>query len=180
VASNNREITSYLQAILSTEFFRVYTNDDMTGVELCGAFKNIIAIAAGISDGLGFGSNTKASLVTRGLNELKEFALCYGAKISTFYGAAGLGDLITTCISPKSRNRTVGERIAKGEKLNDITSSMTMVAEGIKTTKAVYEMSRSLKIDLPITESIYNVLFNNADPRESVKNLMTRKFKAED
>jgi glycerol-3-phosphate dehydrogenase (NAD(P)+) len=180
IASENKTIASYLQPILSTEFFRVYTNEDMTGVEICGAYKNIIAIAAGISDGLGFAANTKASLITRGLNELKKFGLCYGSKESTFYGASGLGDLITTCISPKSRNRTVGERIAKGEKLKDIIGSMSMVAEGVKTSKAVYEMSAELNIELPITESVYRVLFKNADPMKSVKNLMTRKFKSED
>lgn len=180
IASESKAITAFLQPILSTEFFRVYTNEDMTGVEICGAYKNIIAIAAGISDGLGFGANTKASLVTRGLNELKRFGLCYGSKVPTFYGAAGLGDLITTCISPKSRNRSVGERIAKGEKLKDIIGSMSMVAEGVKTAKAVYEMSTELNIELPIAESVYRVLFKNADPMKSVKNLMTRKFKSED
>lgn len=180
IASDSRSISSYLQPVLSTEFFRVYTNEDMTGVEICGAYKNIIAIAAGISDGLGFASNTKASLITRGLSEMKKFGLCFGSKVSTFYGAAGLGDLITTCISPKSRNRAVGERIAGREDLKDIISSMSMVAEGVKTSKAVYEMSCDLNIDLPITESVYKVLFKNADPMKSVKDLMTRKFKSED
>jgi glycerol-3-phosphate dehydrogenase (NAD(P)+) len=180
IASENKSVADFLQPVLSTEFFRVYTNEDMTGVEICGSYKNIIAIAAGISDGLGFGSNTKASLITRGLSELKRFGMLYGSKESTFYGASGLGDLITTCISPKSRNRTVGERIARGENLKEIISSMSMVAEGVKTAKAVYEMSAKLNIDLPITESVYNVLFKNADPMKSVKNLMTRKFKSED
>lgn len=180
IASESKVISAFLQPILSTEFFRVYTNEDMAGVEICGAYKNIIAIAAGISDGLGFGSNTKASLITRGLNEMKKFGLCYGSKVSTFYGASGLGDLITTCISPRSRNRSVGERIAKRENIKDIMSNMSMVAEGVKTAKAVYEMSIDLNIELPITESVYKVLFKNADPMKSVKNLMTRKFKSED
>ena len=180
IASESKVISAFLQPVLSTEFFRVYTNEDMTGVEICGAYKNIIAIAAGISDGLGFGSNTKASLITRGLNEMKKFGLCYGSKVSTFYGASGLGDLITTCISPRSRNRNVGERIAKRENIKDIMNNMSMVAEGVKTAKAVYEMSADLDIDLPITESVYRVLFKNADPMKSVKNLMTRKFKSED
>lgn len=180
IASKNKNIARYLQLVLSTEYFRVYTNDDMAGVEICGAFKNVIAIAAGISDGLGFGSNTKAALITRGLSELKKFGMEFGSKASTFSGAAGMGDLITTCISSSSRNRTVGERIAKGEKLKDITGNMYMVAEGVKTTKAVYEMARELNIDLPITESVYKILYKNADPLKSVQNLMTRKFKSED
>jgi len=179
IASHDGRIAKYLQPILSTEYFRVYTNSDQTGVEICGAVKNIIAIASGISDGLGFGSNTKASLITRGLYELKKFGIKFGAKISTFSGASGMGDLITTCISPNSRNRTVGERIAKGENLKDIIKSMYMVAEGVTTTKAVYEMSVVLNIELPITDCVYGVLYKNADPLKSVKTLMTRKYKSE-
>ncbi|MCL4386206.1 MAG: NAD(P)-dependent glycerol-3-phosphate dehydrogenase [Actinobacteria bacterium] len=179
IASKNKKVLVYLQPVLSTDYFRVYTNDDLTGVEICGSVKNIIAIAAGISDGLGFGSNTKASLITRGLYELTKFGKKFGAKTSTFSGAAGIGDLITTCISTNSRNRFVGERIAKGEKIKDITENMYMVAEGVTTTKAVYEMSKELNIELPITECVYNVLYKNADPLKSVKILMTRKFKSE-
>ncbi|MDD5659530.1 MAG: NAD(P)-dependent glycerol-3-phosphate dehydrogenase [Actinomycetota bacterium] len=179
IASDNDEITRYLQPILSTEYFRVYTNDDPIGVEICGAIKNIIAIASGISDGLGFGSNTKASLITRGLHELTKFGMKFGAKKATFSGAAGMGDLIATCVSSKSRNRSVGERIAKGEKLKDIVENMYMVAEGIETTKAIYNMSVKLNMELPITKCVYEVLYENADPLNSVKVLMMRKYKPE-
>ncbi|MCE5330401.1 NAD(P)-dependent glycerol-3-phosphate dehydrogenase [bacterium] len=179
IASYNNKVVKYLQPILSTEYFRVYTNDDLAGVEICGAVKNIIAIASGISDGLGFGSNTKASLITRGLYELTKFGMKFGAKTATFSGAAGMGDLVATCISPNSRNRTVGERIAKGEKLKDIVGNMYTIAEGVTTTKAVYDMSVKLNMELPITRCVYEVLYKNADPLNSVKILMTRKYKSE-
>ena len=179
IASENKEILKKLQKIFSNDYFRVYTNNDIVGVEFCGALKNIIAIAAGISDGMGYGSNTKASLITRGLSELERFGRHYGAKSRTFSGIAGMGDLITTCISSASRNRLVGERLAKGEDLASIKASMNMVAEGIETAKAVYEMSQKLKIELPIIKCVYGIIYKKEDVAKSVNYLMKRNFKAE-
>lgn len=179
ISSENEGILSTLQKIFSSDYFRVYTNKDITGVELCGALKNIIAIAAGISDGLGYGSNTKASLITRGLFELEKFGRNYGAKSRTFAGIAGMGDLITTCISCASRNRLVGERLAKGESIDSIKNSMSMVAEGIETTEAVYDMSEKLKIELPIIKCVYDIIYKNENVIKSVELLMGRSFKSE-
>jgi glycerol-3-phosphate dehydrogenase (NAD(P)+) len=179
ISSLNTGILKYLQPILSTEFFRIYVNSDLVGVEIGAAVKNIIAIAAGISDGLGFGSNSKASLITRGLHELSKIGAFFGANPQTLFGAAGLGDLITTCISKSSRNRMVGERLAKGESIEEVQNSMYMVAEGINTTKSVYNIAQINNIDLPITESVYNIIYEGLKPLQSVKNLMTRKFKSE-
>ncbi len=179
IASNNKELLKYMQPILSSDKFRIYTNNDVTGVEIGGAVKNIIAIAAGISDGLGYGANTKASIITRGLHELTKFGVKLGANPVTFSGVAGMGDLIATCISKKSRNRNVGERIAGGEKVSDILKSMHMVAEGINTTKVVYDIAKKIDIEVPITECIYEIIYKGLDPLKSVKKLMTRKFKSE-
>ena len=179
VSSGNEEILNFLQKVFTNEYFRVYTNSDLAGVEICAAVKNIIAIAAGISDGLGYGSNTKASLITRGLHELSKVGLLMGARPETFSGIAGMGDLITTCISPSSRNRMVGERLAKGESMDEIKERMYMVAEGINTTKVLFEISVKKKIDLPITESVYNIIYRGLKPEDSVKQLMSRKFKSE-
>ena len=179
ISSLNFKLLKYLQPILSTEYFRVYTNKDLIGVEIGGAVKNIIAISAGISDGLGYGANTKASLITRGLHELSKFGIKLGANPLTFSGVAGMGDLVVTCISKHSRNRKVGERIGKGEKVYDIIDGMYMVAEGVKTTKAVYEMSKKMNIELPITECMYEIIYKDLNPTESVKKLMGRKFKSE-
>jgi len=179
VASSNRELLKYIQKIISNDRFRIYTNTDVVGVEIAGSVKNIIAIAAGISDGLGYKANTKASIITRGLYELTKLGVRLGANRTTFSGVAGMGDLIATCISEKSRNRSIGERIAKGEKINDILESMYMVAEGVNTTKAVYNLSRKIGIEVPITECIYKIIYKGLNPIESVKKLMTRKFKSE-
>jgi len=179
VASKNSEILKFVQAVLSTDNFRIYTNKDVSGVEIGGAIKNIIAIASGISDGLGYGANTKASLITRGLYELSKFGIKLGANPLTFSGAAVMGDLIATCISEHSRNRSVGERLAGGEKIDQIMKSMYMVAEGIKTTKAVYEIAIKNDLNVPITECIYEIIYKNLSPEESVKKLMSRKFKSE-
>lgn len=178
-SSNSREVLKYIQPVLSTDKLRVYTNSDIIGVEIGGAVKNIIAIASGISDGLGYGANTKASLVTRGLYELSKFGTRLGAKPVTFSGAAGMGDLVATCISRHSRNRNVGERLAKGEKINEILGSMYMVAEGIKTTEAVYNISKKIGVEVPITETVYEIIYKDLSPAESVNKLMKRKFKAE-
>jgi len=179
VASNNDKLLKYIQPILSNDKFRVYTNKDIIGVEIGGAVKNIIAIASGISDGLGYKANTKASLITRGLHELTKLGVKMGANPETFSGVAGMGDLIATCISQNSRNRYVGERIAKGEKINEILKNMYMVAEGVKTTKAVYNLSRKTNIEVPITECVYEIIYKGLNPIESVKKLMNRKFKSE-
>jgi glycerol-3-phosphate dehydrogenase (NAD(P)+) len=179
IASLNCSLLEILQPILSTEYFRVYTNTDVIGVEIGGAVKNIIAIAAGISDGLNYGANTKASLITRGLYELTKIGTFLGARSSTFAGVAGMGDLVATCISKKSRNRMIGEKLACGHSINDIINGMYMVAEGINTSKAVYEIARGKNIDVPITQSVYNILYKGSDPLESVKELMSRKFKPE-
>jgi glycerol-3-phosphate dehydrogenase (NAD(P)+) len=178
-ASSDRSLTKYIQNIFSSDTFRVYTNSDIIGVEIGGSVKNIIAIAAGISDGLGYKANTKASIITRGLYELTKFGVKLGSKPATFSGVAGMGDLIATCISNKSRNRFFGERIASGEKANDILKDMYMVAEGVKTTKAVYDIAEKMKIEMPITECIYNIIYKGLKPAESVKKLMSRKFKSE-
>jgi len=178
-ASYNKELLKYIQPIMSTDKFRVYTNKDVIGVEIGGAVKNIIAIAAGISDGLGYKANTKASLITRGLHELAKLGTELGANPMTFSGAAGMGDLIATCISKNSRNRYVGERIARGDKIDRILESMYMVAEGINTTRAVYDISKKKNIEVPITECVYEIIYKDLSPVESVNKLMKRKFKSE-
>ena len=179
ISSLNAAILNYHQLIFSNDYLRTYTNTDITGVEIGAAVKNIIAIAAGVSDGLGYGTNTKASLITRGLYELSKFGSFMGANLNTFSGVAGMGDLITTCISRNSRNRMVGERLAQGESIKEIKESMHMVAEGINTTKAVHSIAGDKKIDLPITEAVYSIIYDGSDPMEAVKKLMSRKFKSE-
>ncbi|MBN2073674.1 MAG: NAD(P)-dependent glycerol-3-phosphate dehydrogenase [Actinobacteria bacterium] len=179
IASKNRQLREYLQPVVSTGSFRIYTNEDITGVQIGGSVKNIIAIAAGISDGLGYGVNTKASLITRGLYELSKFGEKMGANPLTFSGAAGMGDLIATCISPHSRNRNIGERISRGEKVKDILEKMYMVAEGVKTSRSVYEIAKKMDIEVPITECVYKIIYKNMSPKESVSRLMERKFKSE-
>lgn len=178
-ASASKAISKNIQDAFSNDYFRVYTSSDVIGVELGGPLKNIIAIVAGISDGLGFGSNAKAAILTRGLVEIQKLGQKMGAKRKTFYGLAGLGDLSTTCISPESRNRTFGERIAKGEKLEDIVKSTASIIEGATTAEAVYQLSKKYKVEMPITEAVYNVLYNNKSPKEALISLMRRKRKAE-
>lgn len=178
-ASCNTETLKYIQPLLSTDKFRVYTNRDIIGVEIGGAVKNIIAIAAGIADGMGYKANTKASLITRGLHELAKLGTRLGADPLTFSGVAGMGDLIATCISKNSRNRYVGEKIAGGESIEKILENMYMVAEGVNTTRAVYDISRKLGIEVPITECVYEIIYKDLSPFESVNKLMKRKFKSE-
>src|SRR4029077_5474485 len=144
---------------------RVYTNLDLVGVELAGALKNIIGIAAGICDGLGFGDNAKAGLLTRGLAEMARFGVAHGAETQTFWGLAGMGDLITTCFSRHGRNRAVGQRLAQGEKAAAILASMDMVAEGINSARSVYDRAGKMGIQMPITEEVYRVLYANKDAR---------------
>ncbi len=179
VASADVELAEWVQDRFSTERFRVYTNQDLVGVELAGALKNVIGIAAGIGDGLGFGDNAKAALMTRGLVEMTRFGVALGAEAETFYGLAGLGDLITTCISRFGRNRHVGESLARGERLSDILTRMTMVAEGVWTTRSVHDKAQQLGIDMPICTEIYRVLYEDKDPRTAVAELMSREPKRE-
>jgi glycerol-3-phosphate dehydrogenase (NAD(P)+) len=179
IASYDRNLRKYFQGIFMTECFRVYTNEDVIGVELGGSLKNIIAIACGISDGLGFGTNTKAALLARGLVEIARLGHTMGAKVRTFSGISGLGDLVTTCISPYSRNRFVGEQIGKGKSLKQITTHMQMVAEGIPTTKSAYALSLKYKVDMPITREVYSVLYKNKSARKAVSDLMARERKKE-
>jgi glycerol-3-phosphate dehydrogenase (NAD(P)+) len=178
-ASEDAELAQRVQAAMSTQWFRVYTNPDVIGVELAGATKNIVAIAAGIIDGLAAGNNAKAALVTRGLVEITRLGVAMGAQAETFNGLAGLGDLITTCVSPEGRNRTVGERIGKGQKLEDILATMDSVAEGVPTTRSVMELARRNRVEMPITEAVHAVLFEGKDVLNAISELMTREPKPE-
>ena len=168
-----------VQALMFTPRFRVYTNPDLIGVEFGGALKNIIAIGAGISDGLGFGDNTKAALITRGLAEITRLGTKLGANPSTFSGLTGLGDLVVTCTSRHSRNRAFGEKIAKNESVQQALDEIGMVVEGVKTTLAAYELAQQLKIEIPITDQIYQVIYQNKTPIQAVSDLMMRDAKPE-
>ncbi len=179
VAAADEDVARRVQAAFSTQWFRVYTNDDVVGVELAGATKNVIAIAAGILDGLAAGNNAKAALVTRGLVEITRLGIAMGAREATFDGLAGIGDLITTCVSPEGRNRTVGEQIGKGRKLDDILGKMDSVAEGVPTTRAVMELARRYDVEMPITEAVHAVLFEGKDAIHALTDLMTRDPKPE-
>lgn len=178
-ASDDAELAQRVQSVFSTQWFRVYTNPDLIGTELAGASKNVIAIAAGILDGLAAGNNAKAALVTRGLVEITRLGMAMGAVESTFHGLAGLGDLITTCVSPEGRNRTVGEQIGKGRKLDEILGQMESVAEGVPTTRSVRELSRRYRVEMPITEAVHAVLFEQKDALDALSDLMTRDPKPE-
>ncbi len=179
VASRDLQLAEKIQKILSTNYFRIYTNTDVKGVELGGSLKNVIAIAAGILDGLKTGDNTKAALITRGLAEIKRLGVKLGASEDTFYGLSGLGDLVVTCESKLSRNRTVGELLGKGEKINNILKKMEMVAEGVKTSYSVYKLSKIYKVDMPITKEIYEVIYRGKSIYESIGDLMSRSLKSE-
>lgn len=174
VASTDHALAKRVQGLFSTDRFRVYTNRDLIGVELAGALKNVVAIAGGISDGLGFGDNAKSALITRALVEMTRFGVLAGAEASTFSGLAGLGDLITTCISPYGRNRKVGERLGRGETLGQILQTMQAVAEGVPTSRSIYEYAQQRGIDMPITTEVYRVLFEDKPPREATTDLMVR------
>jgi glycerol-3-phosphate dehydrogenase (NAD(P)+) len=178
-ASADLSLARSTQQQFSTERFRVYTNLDVVGVELAGALKNIIGIAAGISDGLGFGDNAKSALMTRGVTEMARFGIALGAEPQTFWGLAGIGDVITTCISPHGRNRQVGLRLARGERLADIMAGMTMVAEGVFTARSVHEQSVHMGINMPITAEVYRMLYEGKVPRTAVSDLMLREPKRE-
>ena len=180
VASDSDKFSKEVQDIFSTDNFRVYTSRDVVGVELGGALKNVIAIASGISDGMGFGVNTKAAILTRGLVEIVRFATKLGAKKETLFGLSGIGDLATTCMSSHSRNRSLGEEIGKGKKLKDILSETEMIVEGVTTAKSACELAKKNKIEMPITEKIYEVLYKEKEPKHAVRELMTRSRKAEE
>ena len=179
VAGFDEEIAKKVQHVFMTQYFRVYTNSDLIGVELGGSLKNIIAIASGICDGMGLGDNSKGALLSRGLAEIIRLGEKLGAKKETFAGLSGLGDLVTTCISQYSRNRFVGEQIGKGKTLKEVETLMTMVAEGIKTTKSAYQLSLKHQVEMPITQQVYQVLFENKKPAEAINELMTRDPKSE-
>ena len=175
----DKSLAQDMQELFATDYFRVYTNPDFRGVELGGAVKNIIAIAAGVSDGLDFGHNTRAALITRGLSEMSRLGEAMGADKNTFTGLSGMGDLVLTCTGDLSRNRQVGLRIGRGESLVDIISGMKAVAEGVKTAEAVYKLARRIKVDVPITEQVHAILYLDKDPAEAVRDLMGRELKEE-
>jgi len=179
IASEDRILARDLQDVFMTDRFRVYTVGDMAGVELGGSLKNIIAIAAGVCDGLGYGANAKAALLTRGLVEIVRLGAAMGAKRETFYGLSGLGDLTTTCISQYSRNRWLGEEIGKGKKLQDILKGTDMVVEGVATTESAHALAKKHNVEMPITGEVYKVLYENKDPKAAVHDLMTRSPKTE-
>lgn len=178
-ASKNKNIAETVQDVLMLNDFRVYTSSDVIGLELAGAFKNIIAIACGISDGLGFGTNTKSALLTRGLVEITRLGTAMGAKHKTFSGLSGMGDLVTTCMSKRSRNRSLGEQLGKGNALKDILNKTEMVAEGITTTKIALSLAKQYKVNMPVTQEVYNVLYRHKKPKAAMKSLMQRDKKSE-
>lgn len=179
IASKNEATAKRVQEIFSFTYFRTYWTPDVVGVEVGGALKNVIAIAAGVADGLGFGQNTRAALITRGLNEITRMGIKMGADPMTFLGPSGMGDLVLTCCGEASRNRTVGYRLGKGEKLKEILASMNEVAEGVKTTLSTKNLADKLGVEMAITHEVYRMLYEDKDPKEVVKALMSRDLKRE-
>lgn len=179
VASNDPSLCSMVLRCFHGGAVRIYTGSDLIGVELAAALKNVIGIAAGISDGLGFGDNAKSALLSRALVEMTEFGIQHGADPRTFFGLAGLGDLITTCISPHGRNRALGERLGKGETLAEILASTPKVAEGVYTAKSIHERCSSLQLDMPICSAVYRVLYERQPPRQAVQDLFAREPRSE-
>ncbi len=179
-AAADKKISVRVQEAFSTRYLRVYTNSDVIGVELGGSIKNVVSIAAGISDGLGLGYNTRAALITRGLAEMARLGAALGAQPGTFAGLAGMGDLVLTCTGDLSRNRTVGMKLGEGMRLSKILGDMRMVAEGVKTTQSAYSLARRLNVDMPITEKVYQILYEDKPARHAVMELMTRDLKSED
>ena len=178
-ASVSRDAARQAQSLFITPYFRIYSSDDIKGVELAGALKNVIAIGAGIADGAGFGDNTKAAIMTRATAEISRLGKLIGARQETFAGLSGIGDLIATCVSRHSRNRYVGEEIGKGRNIRDILKEMVMVAEGVPTTKSVHDLAERFKMELPISGQVYQVLFEYKDPIIATADLMTRDVKDE-
>jgi glycerol-3-phosphate dehydrogenase (NAD(P)+) len=179
IASREISVAEHFQKIFSTDFFRVYTSQDLVGVQLCGAIKNVIAIAAGAADGLKFGHNARAALITRGLAEITRLGVAMGANPMTFAGLAGMGDLVLTCTGDLSRNRTVGLKIGQGMNIQEITAGMNMVAEGVRTARSAYELSKKMGVEMPITAQVYQILYEEKNPIEAVKDLMGRELKVE-
>lgn len=179
VASESKEVAQEVQELFSTQYFRVYTSTDVIGVEMAGALKNIIALAAGMIDGLGLGHNTRAALMTRGLAEMSRLGTSMGAHPLTFLGLAGVGDLVLTCTGDLSRNRTVGYQLGQGKKLAEILAEMKMVAEGVKTTRSVYNLAQQRGIEMPICDQIYRILYEDQPPEKAVAELMQRELKHE-
>jgi len=182
LASRNESLAKDLQKIFARPYFRVYTNQDVIGVEIGGALKNVIAIATGCSDGLGFGYNTRAALITRGLAEIKRLGVLLGAHESTFYGLSGIGDLVLTCTGDLSRNRTVGYKLGRGMKLEEIMEEFAkkgMVAEGIKTSRAAYELSQKYNVSMPITKEVYSILHEGKSVHRAVEDLLSREMREE-
>jgi len=179
VTSTNMKSAEKIQDLFTTPYFRVYTNDDIIGVEIGGAVKNIIALAAGISDGIGYGDNSKAALMTRGMTEIVRIGVKLGGKVETFLGLTGMGDLIVTCTSVHSRNRRAGILIGQGKTTEEASKEVGMVVEGIKACRAFYELKEKENIEMPITDALYKILFENKDPKEATLELMNREKKNE-
>lgn len=179
IGCHDQNRAAEVQSLLTTDYFRVYTSHDVIGLEISGALKNIVAIAAGICDGLEFGFNARAALITRGLAELARFGVHLGAQRETFYGLSGVGDLVLTCTGDLSRNRSVGIKLGQGKKLEEILGEMEMVAEGIKTTKSVYNLATRIGIEMPILEQVYQIIYHGKDCRKAVNDLLERQLKPE-
>jgi len=179
VACDDARVAHLAQEALGSATFRVYRSADPVGVELAGALKNVIAVAAGICDGLRLGDNAKAALLTRGLVEITRLGVALGARRETFAGLAGMGDLVTTCVSPHGRNRTVGEAIGRGRSLSDVLAAMEQVAEGVRTTRSAVALARRHDVEMPITDEVHAVLFEGKRPQQAIRDLMTRPWRAE-
>lgn len=178
-ACKDLRLAAAIQKVFNSETFRIYTNTDVIGVEFGGSVKNVIALACGICDGLKLGTNAKAAVLTRGLAEISRLGVDLGARQETFYGLTGLGDLVTTCFSPNSRNRTVGEALGRGEKIKNVLGGMNAVAEGVITAKAVYHLAKKRKIDMPIVNEVYKIVFEDKPAKRAMKDLMGRSLKSE-
>ena len=178
-AAHSEETARRVQDLFMTDRLRVYLNTDVIGVEIAGSAKNVLAIAAGIGDGVGYGDNAKAALITRGIAEIRRLGLAMGAEPQTFSGLAGIGDLIVTCTSAHSRNRRLGEEIGKGRSFDEVVDRMDMVAEGVRTTQSIHDLAQRHAVEMPITEAVYGILFEDEDPERWVEELMTRSAKRE-
>lgn len=179
IGSTSAATAGWLQQVFNSSYLRVYTSTDILGLEISASLKNIIAIAAGICDGLQFGTNARAALITRGLAEMTRLGCTLGAEKATFYGLSGLGDLVLTCTGDLSRNRSVGIKLGEGKKLSEILKEMSMVAEGVRTTQSVYGLARKIGIEMPILEQVYDILYNDKDCRTAVSDLLSREPKEE-
>jgi glycerol-3-phosphate dehydrogenase (NAD(P)+) len=178
-ACSDEKLAEQVQQRFNIHYLRVYTNTDILGVELAGAMKNVIAIAAGIVDGIGAGDNTKAALLCRGLAEISRLGLAMGAKAETFAGLSGLGDLVTTCVSPKGRNRSFGERVGRGATVQEALNATESIVEGVATCKSVVALARRYSIEMPITQAVFKVLFEAKSVEDAIQELMSRRLKAE-